>query len=96
MTVFNLIPHAIKVIACVSRAGSTALLGRRCWCLPSQGHGLGQGGASGLREALASSAPSLAGARLRAATSSQHHSIRVGAAVGVDSQTRREFPSRLG
>lgn len=40
VTVFNLIPLAVKVIACVSRAGSTVLLGRRSWHLPSQGHSL--------------------------------------------------------
>jgi len=40
VTVFNLIPLAIEVIACVSRAGSVVLLGRRSWHLPSQGHRL--------------------------------------------------------
>lgn len=40
VTVFNLIPLAIKVIACVSRAASIVLLGRRSWHLPSQGHSL--------------------------------------------------------
>lgn len=47
MTVFNLISHAIKVIACASGAGSTVLMGRRSGRLPSRGHSLGEGTSSG-------------------------------------------------
>lgn len=48
MTVFNFTPHAIKIIACASGAGSIVLMGRRSRCLPSQGHSLGEGTSSGL------------------------------------------------
>lgn len=94
MTLVNLIPHAIKVIACASRAGSIALVGRRSGSLPSPGHGLEDGRAPDL-----SAAPSCPGWEPEPAGGTP---VQLAAGIsllssskGWISETRRELPSRF-
>lgn len=64
MTVFNLIPRAIKVIACASGAGSIVLMGRSSRSLPSRGLGMSSGLSSTVLPGAGSSAQLRAGISL--------------------------------